>query len=109
MNAVIFGWLAGSTAVFMAANSALKVYAQQGGLWMLAGALALFCIGNACMVQVMRANGLGMGLSLSLVFQLIAVTVLALVVFGERPAPMQLVGMALGVVAVALIAMGGRG
>jgi small multidrug resistance pump len=108
MNAAVFAWLAGSTAVFMAANSALKVFAQQGGAWMLVLALALFCVGNACMVQVMRANGLGIALSLSLVLQLIAVTVLALVVFGERPAPLQILGMALGVAAVALIAMGGR-
>ena len=65
--------------------------------------------GNACMVQVMRANGLGIALSLSLVFQLIAITLLALVVFGERPTAMQLAGMALGVIAVGLIAIGGRG
>ena len=109
MNAVIFGWLAGSTAVFMAANSALKLYAQNGGLWMLTLALALFCVGNACMVQVMRANGLGIALSLSLVFQLIGIPLVALVVFGERPTGMQLAGMALGVVGVGLIAIGGRG
>jgi small multidrug resistance pump len=108
MNGVIFGWLAGSTAVFMAANAALKSYAQAGGVWMLVAALALFCVGNACMVQVMRANGLGIALSLSLVFQLIAITVLALVVFGERPTAMQMVGMGFGVLAVALIALGGR-
>jgi small multidrug resistance pump len=108
MNGVIFGWLAGSTAVFMAANAALKSYAQAGGVWMLVAALALFCVGNACMVQVMRANGLGIALSLSLVFQLIAITVLALVVFGERPTAMQMVGIGFGVLAVALIALGGR-
>jgi small multidrug resistance pump len=57
---------------------------------------------------VMRANGLGIALSLSLVFQLIAITVLALVVFGERPTAMQMVGIGFGVLAVALIALGGR-
>ena len=108
MNAVIFGWLAGSTAVFMAANAALKTYAQDGGLWVLTLALALFCVGNACMVQVMRANGLGIALSLSLVFQLIAITAMAFLVFHERPTGMQMAGMALGLVAVGLIAMGGR-
>lgn len=108
MNAAIFGWLAGSTAVFMAANSLLKLYAQGGGVWRFVASLALFCVGNACMVQVMRANGLGIGLTLSLVFQLIAITLLAFFVFHERPAPLQLAGMALGVIAVGLIAMGGR-
>ena len=47
-------------------------------------------------------------LSLSLVFQLIAITALAVVVFGERPARCRWLGMAFGVVAVALIAMGGQ-
>jgi drug/metabolite transporter (DMT)-like permease len=103
MNAVVLGWLAASTAVFMAANSVLKIYAVKGGVPTLFAALALFCVGNLIMVQVMRANGLGIAIALSLIFQLVAVTVVAFVAFGERLAPLQLAGLALGAVAIGMI------
>ena len=111
MSGVIFLWLAASTTVFVAANAVLKTYASQGGWAVLAAALALFCLGNWLMVQVMRGGGLGVAISLSAIFQLLAITAMAVVVFGERPTAVQLAGMALGVVAVALIAWptGARG
>ncbi|MFA9231682.1 MAG: hypothetical protein ACEQSU_13220 [Microgenomates group bacterium] len=109
MNAVVLAWLVASTAVFVAANGVLKTYAVQGGWLTLTAALALFCVGNTLMVQVMRANGLGLAISLSAVFQLVAISAMAMVVFGERPSPLQLTGMALGVVAVLMIAWPGRG
>lgn len=99
------GWLLASTAVFMAANSVLKIHATSGGYWVLAGALALFCLGNTLMVQVMRANGLGLAITLSGVFQMVAITLLAVLVFGERLSLMNWAGVGLGVVAVVLIAM----
>ncbi len=104
MNLALLGWLVASTAVFVAANGVLKTYAQSGGIWVLIGALALFCLGNVLMVQVMRGNGLGVAIALSVVFQLVAITAMALVVFGEKPSPLHLAGMALGVVAVLMIA-----
>jgi len=103
MNWGVIAYLAGSTAVFMAANSVLKTYAAKGGLAVLVGALALFCLGNVLMVRVMRDNGLGIGLALSLIFQLVAVTLVALVWFGERPTGLQMAGLILGVVAVGMI------
>lgn len=103
MNGVVLGWLAASTLVFMAANAALKTYATQGGGAVLAGALALFCLGNFLMVQVMRQSGLGLAIALSAVFQLVAITLMAVLVFGERPTPLQIAGILLGVVAVTLI------
>lgn len=111
MNNAVLLWLTASTAVFMGANSVLKIYAQKGGLLVLVAALALFCVGNTLMVQVMRANGLGLALSLSVIFQLVAITLVALVFFGERPSALQWAGVALGVVAVAMIAwpQGGQG
>ena len=103
MNAVVLAYLVGSTLVFMAANATLKTYAVQGGVWVLVGALGLFCVGNFLMVRVMRENGLGIAISLSLIFQLIAITGVAVVWFGERPTGLQLAGLALGVVAVMMI------
>jgi glucose uptake protein len=107
MNLVTLAWLAISTAVFVAANGVLKTYAQQGGVWVLVGALTLFCLGNTLMVQVMRGNGLGVAIALSVVFQLVAISAMAMVVFGERPSLMQLAGMGLGIVAVMMIAWPG--
>ncbi len=103
MNAVVLAYLVGSTVVFMAANATLKTYAASGGTWVLAGALALFCVGNFLMVRVMRENGLGLAIALSLIFQLIAITAMAMVVFGERPSGLQVAGLVLGVVAVTMI------
>ena len=65
--------------------------------------MALFCLGNYLMVRVMRENGLGLAIALSLIFQLIAITAMAFVWFGERPTALQMAGLALGVVAVGMI------
>ena len=97
-------WLLASTAVFMAANSVLKLHVTQGGYGLLIGALALFCVGNTLMVQVMRGEGLGVAIVLSAIFQMVAITLLAVVVFGERLAVQQWAGIGLAVVAVMLIA-----
>jgi multidrug transporter EmrE-like cation transporter len=104
MNSAVLVFLAASTAVFMVANSLLKAYAVKGAPLMLVAALAAFCLGNWLMVRVMRENGLGLGLALSLVFQLVAITAIAWAFFGERPGPLQLAGVALGVVSIAMIA-----
>lgn len=105
---MIYAYLAASTAVFMAANAMLKTYALGAGVAVLIAALLLFCLGNYIMVWVMKGGGLGMAISLSAVFQLIAITAMAVVVFGERPSAVQMAGMGLGIVAVALIALGGK-
>ena len=104
MSAVTFLWLGLATAVFVGANAVLKIYAVKGGLPVLIGALALFCVGNFLMVQVMKANGLGLAIALSAIFQLVAISVMAIFVFGERPSGLQLAGMAVGCMAVAMIA-----
>lgn len=103
MNGIVLGYLIGSTLVFMAANATLKTYAVKGGPLILIGALALFCLGNFLMVRVMRENGLGLAIALSLIFQLIAITLMAFLYFGERPTALQLAGLALGVVAITMI------
>lgn len=104
MGVTSFLWLGAATVVFVAANGALKVYATKGQVPVLIGALAMFCLGNWLMVQVMKANGLGLAIALSAIFQLVAISVMAIFIFGERPTGLQLAGMALGVVAVAMIA-----
>ena len=111
MTPISFVWLAASTGVFVGANALLKTYAVKGGPWVLVVALLAFCLGNWLMVQVMRGSGLGLAISLLAVFQLVAITTMAIFVFGEKPSGLQLAGMALGIVAVAMIAwpQGGQG
>lgn len=104
MNAVTLTYLAISTGVFMVANALLKTYASGQKPLILFAALAAFCLGNFLMVKVMQGNGLGLALALSLVFQLVAVTLIAFLFFGERPSALQLAGVVLGIVSIAMIA-----
>ena len=104
MNAVTLSYLGLSTGVFMLANSLLKTYATGQKPVYLVAALAAFCLGNFLMVKVMQGNGLGLALALSLVFQLVAVTLIAFVFFQERPSSLQLAGVVLGIVSIAMIA-----
>jgi len=104
MSGFLMLWLAGAMAVFVTANSVLRSYAASGSVMVLVGALLMFCVGNMMMVRLMRESGLGVAVALSSVIQLVAIAGVAFVVFGERPSGLQLAGMALGVVAVTMIA-----
>jgi glucose uptake protein len=104
MTSGLILWLAGAMAVFITANAALRAYAASSQFVVLIGALALFTIGNLMMVRLMRESGLAVAISVSSVVQLVMIGLVAWFVFGERPTGMQMAGMALGVVAVAMIA-----
>jgi len=73
-------------------------------LWVLLAALVLFSVGNLMMVRLMRESGLAVAISVSSIVQLVMIGLVAWFVFGERPTGLQIAGMALGVVAVAMIA-----
>jgi glucose uptake protein len=97
-------WLGLAMAVFIAANSVLRTYAASSWWPTLAVALLLFSVGNVMMVRLMRESGLALPIALSSVAQLVLITLVAVVWFGERPTGLQLAGLGLGVVAVAMIA-----
>jgi glucose uptake protein len=97
-------WLAGAIAVFVATNSVLRLYAGNGRAAVLVAALVLFSAGNLMMVRLMRESGLGVAIAVSSAVQLVLIGIVAVLVFGERPTPLQLAGMVLGMVAVAMIA-----
>ena len=103
-------WLGMAMGVFVLANSVLRGYAASSHLPTLVGALLLFSLGNVLMVRLMRESGLALDISISSVAQLVLISLVAFLWFGERPTALQLTGMALGVVAVLLIAwpQGGR-
>jgi small multidrug resistance pump len=97
-------WLTGAMASFVAANAVLRAYAGNGWMPVLLAALGCFLIGNLMMVRLMRESGLALAVSISSVVQLVLLTLVAVIWFGERPAPLQWAGMVLGIVAVVLIA-----
>jgi small multidrug resistance pump len=104
MSGGLILWLCGAMAVFITANSVLRAYVTNSHLWVLLGALVLFSIGNLMMVRLMRESGLAVAISVSSIVQLVMIGLVAWFIFGERPTGMQIAGMALGVVAVAMIA-----
>jgi small multidrug resistance pump len=111
MSGSLMVWLAGAMAIFVAANTVLRSYVASQQVMVLVGALCLFTLGNLMMVRLMRESGLAVAISISSIVQLVLIGVIAWTVFGERPTGVQITGMVLGVVAVALIAwpQGSRG
>lgn len=104
-------WLAGAMAIFLTAASALRAYVDTAQVWLIAVALVLYCAGNLMMVRVMRDGGMAVAITVSAVLQLVLGTLVAVAFFHERPTLLQWSGIALGVVAVALVVwpQGGRG
>lgn len=103
MSGALLLWLGMAMVVFVGANTVLRTYSANGQAWVLVTALALFTVGNLMMVRLMREGGLAVAISLSSIVQLVAIGLVAWFVFEERPTGLQMAGMALGVVAVALI------
>lgn len=103
MKLWVFAMLVASTAVFVTAASMLRLYAGGGTRYALATALGLYVVGNLMVVPLMRESGLGLTISVLSVTQLILVNLIAFTVYGERLGTMQLSGIALGTLAIALM------
>ena len=96
-------WLLGAVPVFLFAASASRYYVATNSLSVLIIALSLYTLGNLMMIRLMRESGLGVAISASAIAQLILINIVAVAVFGERPPLPQVAGMAIGVVAFALM------
>jgi small multidrug resistance pump len=96
-------WLGGAMAIFIAAASALRRYVDTPQAWLLVAALILYSVGNLMMVRLMKETGLAATMSISAVLQLVLINLVAVFLFGERPTALQASGIALGILAVALI------
>lgn len=95
-----------STAIFVAAASAAKAYTASTSWEWLAGALALYTVGNLIMLRLISDLGLGVALSLSAVVQLIAVNLVAVLLFGERLTFSQAAGVSTAVLSVGIFTLG---
>ncbi len=98
--------LAASTIIFLIAATVAKGWALQPSIGRLLLTLALYSAGNLIMLRLVREFGMASAFSLSAVIQLVAVNVIALVWFGERLSMVQGAGVALAIVAVAMITLG---
>lgn len=96
-------WLLTTIGVFLGAASVSRAYVVNPAWPMLAVALALYTLGNLMMLKLMRETGMGVAISVSAIGQLVLVNFVAMGIFGERPSGTQVAGIALGVVAMALI------
>jgi glucose uptake protein len=95
--------LAVAVVIFLLAASLSRVYATGGRLIVIVIAMVLYVIGNLLMVRIMREMGLGIAISLATIAQLILINVVAYAFFQERPTALQLSGILLGAVSMALI------
>lgn len=98
--------LSASTVIFLLAATAAKSWALAPGLGRLLLVLALYSAGNLIMLRLIRDFGMGIALSLSAVVQLVAVNIVAFAIFGERVSAVQGAGIALAIIAVALVTLG---
>ncbi|WP_323771487.1 EamA family transporter [Antarctobacter sp.] len=103
MSAGFLTWLGGAMAIFLAASAAMRSYVDNQRLLLLGLALVLYTLGNLMMVRLMREGGMAVAISVSAVLQLVLAALVAFMFFGERPLPLQMAGIVLGVVAVTLI------
>jgi small multidrug resistance pump len=92
-----------TTLIFLAAASTSRIYVSDGRFVVIVIAMLLYIVGNLLMVKIMREIGLGIAISVSTFAQLILINVVAYAFFEERPAPLQLAGLVLGGVSMALI------
>jgi glucose uptake protein len=95
--------LAVAIAIFITAASLSRLYVSDGRILFVVLAMTLFTVGNLLMIRIMREIGLGLAVSLATFAQLMLVNLVAFTFFQERPAPLQVAGLALGAVSMLLI------
>jgi glucose uptake protein len=92
-----------TTIIFLTAASTSRIYVSDGRFPVIVIAMLLYIIGNLLMVKIMREIGLGIAISVSTIAQLLLINIVAYLFFEERPAPLQVAGLVLGGIGMALI------
>jgi glucose uptake protein len=96
-------WISISAVIFVSAATASRLYASTSNLVWILLSLGLYAIGNLIMVKLMREGGLGLAISISSIAQLVLANLIAFGFFHEKLSPVQMGGIALGLVAVTLM------
>jgi drug/metabolite transporter (DMT)-like permease len=95
--------LACTSVIFLVAASASRAYVVGNNwLWVVLS-MCLYVAGNLLMLKLMRDGGLGLAISISAITQLVLINVVAFGFFGERLNPIQMGGVALGMLAMVLM------
>ena len=108
MNPVAGALLGAATLIFIGAASAAKAWALAPSAGRMALTILLYTAGNLLMLRLIRQVGMATAFSLSAVLQLVAVNLVAILVFGEKVGVLEGVGILLAILAVALITLGPR-
>src|SRR5579862_6452032 len=86
-----------AAAIFLLAASSAKSWAVSPSLAKITLTLALYPAGNLLMLRLVRFVGMSTAFSLSAVIQLVAINLVAILVFGERLGWIESIGVALGI------------
>ncbi len=106
MFATIWISLVASSLGFTAGSVFLKRFADQGAMSDLTVSFIVFAISNLIYAQVL-ARGLGQGVVLSSMTQIVVMSGLGALLFGERLTPQQICGLILAVLSIWLICSAG--
>lgn len=97
-----------ATAIFIGAASSAKNWAMAPSAGKIVFTLLLYVVGNLIMMPLLRQVTMTTAFSLSTVLQLVAVNLVAILVFGEKVGLLEGLGILLAIVGVVLITLAPR-
>jgi multidrug transporter EmrE-like cation transporter len=103
MTVSAFIQLCVATAIFIGAASSAKSWAISPSLGRVIFTLVLYVIGNLLVMRLLRQVGMAATFSITAVLQLVAINLVAILVYGERVGLAEGTGIAMAVAGVALI------
>ncbi|MGJ8530261.1 hypothetical protein [Maritalea sp.] len=99
MNSITLAYLLSSSAGFSVGTVFLKKFADTGAFTALGTAFGIFAVSNLIYAKLLQV-GIGQGVVLSSMAQLILMSTVGIVLFGERMTPFNLTGLVLALIAV---------
>ncbi len=97
-----------ATAIFIGAASSAKAWAMAPSGGKIVFTIMLYIIGNLIMMRLLRQVAMATAFSLSTVLQLVAVNLVAILVFGEKLGLVESIGIVFAIVGVVLITLAPR-
>src|SRR5690349_5864894 len=92
-----------ATSIFIGAAASAKSWSISPSAARLVFTLALYMVGNLLMLRLLRQIGMATAFSVTAVLQLVAINLVAILVFGEKVGAIEGTGIVLAIAGVALI------
>lgn len=108
MNLSAMVQLVVATAIFIGAASSAKTWALAPSAARAILTLSLYMLGNILMMRLLRGVGMATAFSMTSVLQLVAVNLVAILVFRERLSLQEGIGIVFALLGVALISFAPR-